>query len=77
MIEKSQFWDTVLRMELMVLIFVRVYCIKDFPLYHSFTCCDTTSDFFGKEKKVAREAWNSYPEVTRAYMALNPHNIGQ
>ena len=47
------------------------------PIFHSFTGCDKTSAFFGKGKKVAWEAWNSYPEATRAltYMALNPYTI--
>ena len=46
-------------------------------LFHSFTGCNTTSAFFGKGKKVAWEAWNSYPEVRRAFtnMALNAYTI--
>ena len=45
------------------------------PIFHCFTGCDTTSAFFGKGKKTAWEAWNSYPEVTKAfiYMATHPH----
>ena len=50
------------------------------PIFHSFTGCDTTSAFFGKGKKVAWEAWNSYPEVTRAFYVhgiKSLRNIGQ
>ena len=45
------------------------------PVFHSFTGCDTTSSFFGRGKKSACEAWNCYPQVTRAftYMALHPY----
>ena len=45
------------------------------PAFHSFTGCDTTSGFFGRGKKLAWEAWKSFPGVTEAflYMARNPH----
>ena len=37
------------------------------PFFHSFTGCDTTSQFHGKGKKSAWEAWKSYPSVTEAF----------
>ena len=45
------------------------------PIFHCFTGCDTTSAFLGKGKRSAWEAWNSYPEVTAAfiYMSTHPH----
>ena len=45
------------------------------PIFHCFTGCDTTSAFFGKDKKSTWETWNSYPEVTAAfiYMSTHPH----
>ena len=39
------------------------------PAFHSFTGCDTTSEFFGREKKSAWEAWKSFPGITEAYKA--------
>ena len=35
-------------------------------LYY-FTGCDTTSGFYGKGKKIAWEAWKSFPDITRAF----------
>ena len=45
------------------------------PAFHSFTGCDTTSSFFGKGKKSAWEAWNSFSNVTCVFlhMASHPH----
>ena len=45
------------------------------PIFHCCTGCDTTSAFLGKGKRSAWEAWNSYPEVTAAfiYMSTHPH----
>ncbi|KAG1709760.1 Multiple drug resistance-associated protein-like transporter 1 [Nymphon striatum] len=45
------------------------------PLFHSFTGCDITSCFHGRGKRMAWQAWNSYPEVTQAftYMAMNSY----
>jgi len=37
--------------------------------YHTFTGCDTTSQFYGKGKKNAWESWKSYPEVTKAFLS--------
>lgn len=44
------------------------------PFYHSFTGCDTTSQFLGKGKKSSWVAWKAYPSVTRAfqYPCKNP-----
>ena len=46
------------------------------PVFHCFTCCDTTSAFFGKGKKSAWEAWKCFPDVTSAFefMALHPYS---
>ena len=45
------------------------------PSLPSFMGCDTTSAFFGRGKKTAREAWNCYHDVTCAfiYMAFHPY----
>ena len=45
------------------------------PFFHSFTGCETTSAFFRRGKKMAWEAWKSYPDVTAAFLAvsLNPY----
>ena len=45
------------------------------PIFHCFTGCDTTSAFLGKGKKSAWEAWNSYPEVTQAFVNTSSHSI--
>ena len=43
-------------------------------LFHSFTGCDTISAFFRRGKRLAWEAWNCFPEVSKAYVSieLNP-----
>jgi len=33
------------------------------PFFRSFTGCDTTSSFFRRGKRMALEAWNSFPEM--------------
>ncbi len=38
------------------------------PFFHAFTGSDTTSQFLGKGKKTAWEAWKSFPEVTEAFL---------
>ena len=43
------------------------------PPFHAFTGCDTTSSFFGKSKKSAWLAWDSYPEATRAFLHIAQH----
>ena len=47
------------------------------PLYHSFTGCDTTSQFLGKGKKSSWVAWKAFSNVTRAfqYAAENPFQL--
>ena len=40
------------------------------PFYHTFTGCDTTSQFLGKGKKSCWDAWKSNPEVTEAFHFL-------
>ena len=37
------------------------------PFYHAFTGCDTTSQFFGKGKKSAWDAWKAFPSDTEAF----------
>ena len=46
---------------------------KGLPFFHSFTGCDTTSQFHGKGKKLAWEAWKSYPSVTEAFQFALAH----
>ena len=44
------------------------------PFFHAFTGCDTTSQFFGKCKRIAWESWKSFPEVTEAFLSvMNQH----
>lgn len=43
------------------------------PVFHAFSGCDTTSQFLGKGKKSAWEAWKSYPEVTDAFCSIAQH----
>ncbi|KAJ3599931.1 hypothetical protein NHX12_033885 [Muraenolepis orangiensis] len=38
------------------------------PVFHCYTGCDTTSAFCRKGKRSAWDAWNSYPEVTQAFV---------
>ena len=38
--------------------------------FHAFTGCDTTSQFRGKGKKTAIEAWKCFPEVTEAFETM-------
>ena len=45
------------------------------PVYHAFTGCDTTSQFFGKGKKSTWEAWNCYPEVSEAFHAILTNQV--
>lgn len=48
-----------------------------FPGFHSFSGCDTTSQFQGKGKKSEWAAWKSFPEVTDAFIAMtaNPFQL--
>ena len=43
------------------------------PFYYAFTGCDTTSQFLGKGKKSAWEAWKSLPNVTDAFQFTAQH----
>ena len=43
---------------------------KALPFFHAFTGCDTVSCFYGKGKKTAMDTWNSFPEVTTAFLSL-------
>ena len=38
--------------------------------FHAFTGCDTTSQFLGKGKKSAWDAWKAYPEATAAFVSI-------
>lgn len=40
------------------------------PFFHSLTGCDTTSQFRGKGKKSAWDAWSSYQEATAAFRSV-------
>lgn len=40
------------------------------PLFHALTGCDTVSCFYGKGKKTAWSAWNSYPALTHAMLGI-------
>ena len=43
------------------------------PFYTAFTGCDNTSQFLGKGKKSAWEAWKSLPNVTDAFQFIAQH----
>ena len=43
------------------------------PFYYAFTGCDTMSQFLGKGKKSAWEAWKSLPNVTDAFQFIAQH----
>ncbi len=42
------------------------------PVFHAITWswCDTTSLFAGREKKTAWAVWDSYPDVTEVFLKL-------
>jgi len=40
------------------------------PCFHAYTGCDTTSQFHGKGKISAWEAWNCFPAVTNAFTEI-------
>ena len=41
---------------------------KGLPFFHDFSGCDTTSQFLGRGKKSAWEAWKAYPDVLEAFL---------
>ncbi len=43
---------------------------KSLPILHAITGCDTTSTFAGRGKKTAWAVWNTFPEVTDAFLHL-------
>lgn len=43
---------------------------KALLFFHAFTGSDTTSQFLGKGKKTAWDAWNAYPEATSAFFSI-------
>ena len=45
------------------------------PFFHSSTGCDITSGYFRRGKRMAWEAWNSFPEITSVFfqVALQPY----
>ena len=47
------------------------------PAFYAFTGSDTTSSFFGKTKKSAWEAWNSFLGVNEAFLHIiqNPFEV--
>ena len=46
-------------------------CCNALPFFHAFTGCDTVSSFAGHGKKTAWETWNSFPDVTSAFLQLS------
>ncbi len=50
---------------------------RGLPFYHSFTGCDTTSQFVGKGKRSSWGAWSTHSAVTKAfqYAAEHPFKI--
>ena len=47
--------------------------------FHAFTGCDTVSSFGGHGKKSAWDTWNSFPNVTDAFIKLSsePHAVSE
>ena len=43
---------------------------RSLPIFHALTATDTTSFFAQHGKKTARNTWETYPEVTRAFVEL-------
>ena len=44
-------------------------------LFHSFTGCDTVSEFRGKGKKAAWQTWNVLPEIGEVFSKLSKYPI--
>ena len=42
--------------------------------WYAFTGCDTVSSFRGRRKKTAWNIWNSFPEVTEAFINLSQND---
>jgi len=44
-------------------------------VFHSITGCDTMSAFVGRGKRTCWDAWNKFPEATKAFVELfhSPH----
>lgn len=47
------------------------------PFWFAFTGCDTVSSFRGRGKKTAWNVWNSFPEVTQAFINLSENDFIQ
>ncbi len=47
------------------------------PFFHTFSGCDTTSQFHGKGKKSVWDAWKSYPCITASFAQIvsNPFKL--
>ena len=43
---------------------------KALPIFHAITGCDTVSSFAGRGKKTAWAVWETFPEVTNAFLDL-------
>ena len=43
---------------------------KTLPFFHAFTGSDTTSQFLGKGKKSAWDAWKAYEDITRTFACI-------
>ena len=50
---------------------------KALPFFHAFTGSDTTSQFHGKGKKSAWDAWKSYQEATMAFVHITEQPFQQ
>ncbi len=46
---------------------------RGLPFYHSFTGCDTTSQFVGKGKRSSWGAWSSHSAVTKEFQYAAEH----
>ena len=45
-------------------------CRVALPAFHALTGCDTVSCFYGRGKRSAWSAWDSYPQLTEALLSL-------
>ena len=41
------------------------------PAFHAFPGCDTVSLFHGKNKKLAVDTWNTFPQLTSVFIGLS------
>ena len=41
------------------------------PAFHAFPGCDTVFFFHGKNKKLAVDTWNTFPQITSVFIGLS------